>query len=137
MDETPQATLIPPPSAVEAAKDSLFAPVIVIIVLLVGWLLLIGEVVPQIQKHKVPSIPVGALISALVAILFSGQGLRLGIKALAASKSHRRTSTFWKALAGTCINGFLILFIIFAVVVYAANTRPHTQQIQQTKQSQQ
>jgi large-conductance mechanosensitive channel len=90
-----------------------------------------------LQKKHEGGFPIGALISALVAILLSGQGLRLGIKALVAIKGYQRTSTFWKALVGSCINGCFILFIIFIVIEYAANRESHMPQAQQTEQGRQ
>jgi len=55
-------------------------------------------------------IVLGVLSTLLIIV-----GLILGIVALAATRSHGRTGIFGKAIAGTIINGLLVLLILASI----------------------
>jgi hypothetical protein len=48
-------------------------------------------------------------------VLLIVSGLVLGILALIATRRHGRAGIFGKALAGTCINGMLVLAMLISI----------------------
>jgi len=85
---------------------------------------------PQVRGNRLAMIVLG-MISVLLII----SGLVLGMVALIATKRHGRAGIFGKALAGTCINGLLVLFIVASVpVLMKAVERAKQRQRQQMEQ---
>jgi hypothetical protein len=65
---------------------------------------------PQVRGSRI-----GMIVLGLTSILLIISGLILGIVALAATKRHGRVGIFGKALAGTCINGLLVLSMLASI----------------------
>lgn len=55
------------------------------------------------------------LVLGLTGTLLILLGFIFGIMALAATRRHGRRGVFGKAIAGTCINGLLILFMLLSI----------------------
>lgn len=111
--EKPPEIMIPE-STVDAAKDSLFSPLIVIVISITSNLLSLFT-----RTKLVHGISLGLIINAialLVISIFVVQGLICGIKALVAVKSPSQNKVFWIALAGSCINGLILLWLNYVVV---------------------
>jgi len=69
----------------------------------------IGVVLRHVHGNRTAMIVLG-----LPPMLLIASGLVLGIMALAATKRHGRAGIFAKALAGTCLNGLLVLLMLLS-----------------------
>lgn len=108
----------------QAATFSLFAPLISIAIAIF--------VQPQVRGIRVAMIVFG-----LLQMLVITSGLVLGIVALVATKRHGRAGIFGKALAGTCINGLIVLLMLLTIPgLMKAIDRAKAKQRQQMEQRQ-
>jgi hypothetical protein len=107
---------LPPTSSFpnEAANFSLFAPLVAIpFILLTGMLVYCSGL--SLERGNGITRTIGGLFS--LGILFLPIfGIVLGIVAIVATRRHESTHIFWKALLGTCINGFLCLAMLMTVL---------------------
>jgi hypothetical protein len=86
---------------------------------------------PQVRGNRIAMIILG-----LTSMLLIISGLVLGIVALASTKKHGRAGIFGRALAGTCINGLLVLFMLIGIPgLMKAAERAREKQRQQLEQS--
>ena len=95
---------VPEPSsafAKQAAKCSFVAPLIAIALGIFAQ--------PQVRGVRIAMIILG-----LTSVLLVIGGLILGIVALVATRRHGREGILGRALAGTCINGFIILMMLIS-----------------------
>jgi hypothetical protein len=87
---------------------------------------------PLVHGERAAMIILGLLSTLLILV-----GLILGIVALAATRRHGRTGIFGKAIAGTIINGLLVLLILASIPgMMKAMERAKAMQEQQTEQNQ-
>ena len=88
---------------------------------------------PQVHGNRIAMIVLG-----LTSMLLIISGLILGIAALASTKKHGRAGIFGRALAGTCINGLLVLMMLISIPgMMKAMERAKARQQQQMEQRQQ
>jgi hypothetical protein len=88
-------------------------------------------------QPQVRGIRIAMIILGLISMLLIVCGMIFGIVALLAMKSHGREGIFGKALAGTCINGILLLLILISLpAVMKAAERAKARQRQQMEQQQ-
>lgn len=105
--------------AMEAAKDSLFTPVLTIVAYVI-----ISAFISMLAPGHPFSGHIAAIINFLVATVLTIQGLRLGARAIADGKQLRRTDIYRKAFAGTCANGLILSCILFLVLSVTMRTTP-------------
>ena len=87
---------------------------------------------PLVRGERAAVIILGLLSTLLIIV-----GLILGLVALAATKSHGRTGIFGKAIAGTIINGLLVLLMLASIPgIMKATDRAKAVQQQQMEQNQ-
>ena len=87
---------------------------------------------PQVRGNR-PAMIILGLTSMLLII----SGLVLGVVALVATKRHGRAGIFGKALAGTLINGFLVVAMVASIPgLMKAMERAKARQQQQMEQGQ-
>lgn len=104
--QTP-APLISAPSpagsfARQAASFSLLAPVVSIGLNVLGH--------QAVQGNRMGMIVLGGTCTLLILA-----GFVLGIVALVGTRKHGRKGIFGRAIAGTCINGIIVFFMLIAI----------------------
>ncbi len=123
----PSIIAAPPPQSSfpkQAATFSLVAP-------------LASFAISIFLQPQVRGIRIAMGILGLVSVMLILVGLVFGILALVATKRHGRAGIYGQALAGTCINGLLVLFILISfpalTAIKKAAGKNHQQQIEQEK----
>ena len=87
---------------------------------------------PQVRGNRTAMIVLG-----LTSMLLIISGFVLGIIALASTKKHGRVGIYGKALAGTCINGLLVLLMLISIPgLMKAMDRAKAKQRQQMEERQ-
>ena len=129
----PRRSTVPPPLPIvsspssfpkQAASYSFFAPFVSIAIAVI--------VQPQVRGERLAMMLLGALQMLLII-----SGLILGVAALMATKRHGRAGIFGMAMAGTCINGLLVLAMLIAIPgLMKAIERAKALQKQKTEQRQ-
>jgi hypothetical protein len=103
----PLISAVPPANsfARQAALFSLLAPVVSIGINLFGQ--------QGVQGNRIGMIILGGTCTLIILA-----GFVLGIVALFGTKKHGRKGIFGRAIAGICINGILILFMLIAIPTF-------------------
>lgn len=126
----PQSSRLPPskkPFAFQAAQASLLAPLVTI------GLSIIANVGMSNQAT-----PLARIIVGLVCVIFILLGFGLGIIALMGVRRHGKKEIFGRAIAGICINGILVAFMIISIprLMRAAERAKQMRQQQGAEQQQ-
>lgn len=95
------------PFAAQAAQASVFAPLAAVVV---SVMVNVGEGIGSSSSAKV--------ITAALSILLIVLGLALGVIALFGIRRHGRKGIMANAIAGVCINGLLIAFMLLSIPIY-------------------
>jgi hypothetical protein len=126
--QTPPPLISAPPSASsftrQAALFSLLASFVGIGINVLGH--------QSVQGNRVGMIVLGGICTLLILA-----GFVLGIGALIGTRKHGRKGIFGRAIAGICINGVIILFMLIAIPGFIkAAERAKEMQRQRMKQQQ-
>jgi len=112
------------PFAFQAAQASLFAPIICI----VATIFINGG---GVQLSPIAKIITGSLSTLLIIL-----GFIFGIVGLCGVRHHGKKGLLSKAFIGTCINGILIVFMIFSFFMFKKMAERARENRQQTEQQQ-
>ena len=109
--------------AKQAALFSLLAPLVAIGINLFGH--------QAVQGNRAGMIILGGTCTLLILL-----GFIFGFVALAGMKKHGKQGILGKAIAGICINGIIILFMLIAIFAFIQAAH-HARENQQQQQGQQ
>ena len=112
------------PFAFQAAQASLFAPVICIV----------GSIL--INNGGIQLSPIAKIITGSFSTLLIILGFIFGIIGLCGVRRHGKKGLLAKAIIGTCVNGILIVFMIFSLFMFKKMAERARENQQQTEQQQ-
>lgn len=128
MDTPPPIPAPPPPPSPFPRQAAIFSLCAPFVSFAIGIF-----VQPQVRGMRLAMIILGLLQMLLIL-----SGLILGITALLSTKRYGRAGVFGKAIAGTCINGLLVLLMLISIpALMKAKEKAKSMQRQRMEQQQQ